>query len=85
MKRENSPLSALSLLIAAFDGMPVRGRRELRLPPEVAEQVEISVKYEGYIQRQAQEVEELQALFPAAAFQPADPTPDGKRWYWVQL
>ena len=55
------------------------------LPVEVAEQVEISVKYEGYIQRQAQEVEELQALFPAAAFQPADPTPDGKRWYWVQL
>ena len=60
MKRENSPRSALSLLIAAFDGMPVRGRRELRLSP--------------------QEVEELQALFP-----PADPTPDGKRWYWVQL
>ena len=55
----------MSLLIAAFDGMPVRGRRELRLSP--------------------QEVEELQALFPAAAFQPADPTPDGKRWYWVQL
>ena len=65
MKRENSPRSALSLLIAAFDGMPVLGRRELRLSP--------------------QEVEELQALFPAAAFQPADPTPDGKRWYWVQL
>ena len=65
MKRENSPRSALSLLIAAFDGMPVRGRRELRLSP--------------------QEVEELQALFPAAAFQPADPTPDGQRWYWVQL
>ena len=33
MKRENSPRSALSLLIAAFDGMPVRGRRELRLSP----------------------------------------------------
>ncbi len=65
MKRENTPLSALALLTAAFDGMPVRGRRELRLSP--------------------QEVEELQALFPAAAFQPADPTPDGKRWYWVQL
>ena len=32
-----------------------------------------------------QEVEELRSLFPAAAFQPADPTPDGKCWYWVEL
>ena len=32
------------------------------LPPEAAEQVEISVKYEGYIQRQAQEVEELRRM-----------------------
>ena len=32
------------------------------LPPETAEQVEISVKYEGYIQRQAQEVEELRRM-----------------------
>lgn len=32
------------------------------LPPEVAEQVEISVKYEGYIQRQLQEVEELHRM-----------------------
>ena len=32
------------------------------LPPEVAEQVEISVKYEGYIQRQLQEVEELRRM-----------------------
>ena len=32
------------------------------LPPEVAEQVEISVKYEGYIQRQIQEVEELRRM-----------------------
>ena len=32
------------------------------LPPEVAEQVEISVKYEGYIQRQLQEVEELRHM-----------------------
>ena len=32
------------------------------LPPEVAEQVEISVKYEGYIQRQMQEVEELHRM-----------------------
>lgn len=32
------------------------------LPGDVAEQVEISVKYEGYIQRQAQEVEELHRL-----------------------
>ena len=32
------------------------------LPEEVAEQVEISVKYEGYIQRQLQEVEELHRM-----------------------
>ncbi len=32
------------------------------LPDEVAEQVEISVKYEGYIQRQLQEVEELRCM-----------------------
>ncbi len=32
------------------------------LPPDVAEQVEISVKYEGYIQRQLQEVEELRRM-----------------------
>jgi len=32
------------------------------LPNEVAEQVEISVKYEGYIQRQLQEVEELRRM-----------------------
>ena len=32
------------------------------LPADVAEQVEISVKYEGYIQRQLQEVEELRRM-----------------------
>ena len=32
------------------------------LPPEVTEQVEISVKYEGYIQRQIEEVRELRRL-----------------------
>ena len=32
------------------------------LPPETAEQVEISVKYEGYIQRQLQEVEDFKKL-----------------------
>ena len=32
------------------------------LPPETAEQVEISVKYEGYIQRQLQEVEDFHKL-----------------------
>ena len=32
------------------------------LPAEVAEQVEISVKYEGYIRRQMEEVEELRRL-----------------------
>ena len=32
------------------------------LPAEVAEQVEISVKYEGYIQRQIQDVEELRRM-----------------------
>ena len=32
------------------------------LSPEAAEQVEISVKYEGYIQRQLQEVEELRRM-----------------------
>ena len=40
------------------------------LPPEVAEQVEISVKYEGYIQRQLQEVEELHRMESRAL--PAD-------------
>ena len=40
------------------------------LPPEVAEQVEISVKYEGYIQRQLQEVEELRRMESRAL--PAD-------------
>ena len=32
------------------------------LPPEVAEEVEIAVKYEGYIQRQLQEVEDFRRL-----------------------
>ena len=32
------------------------------LPPDAAEQVEISVKYEGYIRRQAREVEELRRM-----------------------
>ena len=32
------------------------------LPGEVTEQVEISVKYEGYIQRQLEEVEELRRM-----------------------
>ena len=32
------------------------------LPPETAEQVEISVKYKGYIQRQLQEVEDFKKL-----------------------
>ena len=32
------------------------------LPQETAEQVEISVKYEGYIQRQLQEVEDFRKL-----------------------
>ena len=32
------------------------------LPPEVTEQVEISIKYAGYIQRQMQEVEELHRM-----------------------
>ena len=32
------------------------------LPPDVAEQVEISVKYAGYIQRQTQEVAELRRM-----------------------
>ena len=32
------------------------------LPPDAAEQVEISVKYEGYIRRQAREVEELHRM-----------------------
>lgn len=40
------------------------------LPPEVAEQVEISVKYEGYIQRQLQDVEELRRMESRAL--PAD-------------
>ncbi len=61
-----------------FDGAPLAAllrRPEIRygdlapfdpdrpdLPPEVAEQVEISVKYAGYIQRQLQEVEELRRM-----------------------
>lgn len=31
MKRENSAPSALALLLAAFEGMPVQGCHELRL------------------------------------------------------
>lgn len=65
MKREKCSLSALALLTAAFDGMPVCGSRELRLS--------------------RQEVAALKALFPSAAFQPTDPTSDGKCWYLVQL
>lgn len=65
MNREKTCQSALALLAAAFEGMPVRGRRELRLS--------------------LWEVESLKKQFPAATFRPADPTPDGKRWYWVEL
>ena len=32
------------------------------LPPEVAEQVEISIKYEGYIRRQQKQVEDFQKM-----------------------
>ena len=32
------------------------------LPPEVAEQVEISVKYEGYIRRQQKQVEDFRRM-----------------------
>ncbi len=42
--------------LAPFDP----GRPEL--PPDVAEQVEISVKYAGYIQRQQKQVEELRRM-----------------------
>lgn len=42
--------------LAPFD----RGRPGL--PPEVAEQVEITVKYQGYIDRQLRQVEELRRL-----------------------
>lgn len=65
MERENTCHSALTLLTAAFDGMPVRGSRELRLS--------------------LWEVESLKKQFPAARFQPIDPTSDGKVWYWVKL
>ena len=34
----------------------------LRLPPDVAEQVEISVKYAGYIQRQQKQVEDFRKM-----------------------
>ena len=42
--------------LASFD--PTRPS----LPPDVTEQVEISVKYEGYIQRQQRQVEELRKM-----------------------
>ena len=40
MKRENSPGPPCPCLIAAFDGMPVRGRRELRLSPQEVEELQ---------------------------------------------
>ena len=48
------------------------------LPPEVAEQVEISVKYAGYIQRQLQEVEERPASRYRLCLHPR-PAPGGPR------
>jgi len=64
--------------LAALLRRPQVGYRDLRqfdpdmpdLPAGVAEQVEISVKYEGYIQRQLQEVEELHRMESRAL--PAD-------------
>ena len=41
-------------------------------PPEVAEQLEISVKYEGYISRQAAETREFQRLESTALPEDAD-------------
>ena len=43
----------------SYDKLP--SRNEL-LPPEVIEQVEIAVKYAGYIERQEQEVERFQSM-----------------------
>ncbi len=69
LKRGTSPVSDGAPLIALLRRPQVR-YADLRrfdpempeLPAEVTEQVEISIKYEGYIQRQLQEVEELRRM-----------------------
>ena len=68
-EKGTAPVSDGAPLIALLR-RPQVGYEDLRpfdpdrpdLPAEVAEQVEISVKYEGYIQRQLQEVEELHRM-----------------------
>ena len=44
------------------DLTPLRPGRDPDLPPAVREQVEITVKYEGYIRRQEKQVEEFEKL-----------------------
>lgn len=69
LERGTSPVSDGAPLIALLRRPQVR-YADLRrfdpempeLPAEVTEQVEIFVKYEGYIQRQLQEVEELRRM-----------------------
>ncbi|MDE7055045.1 MAG: tRNA uridine-5-carboxymethylaminomethyl(34) synthesis enzyme MnmG [Oscillospiraceae bacterium] len=69
IERGTTPVSDGAPLVALLRRPQVR-YEDLRrfdpdfpgLPPETAEQVEISVKYEGYIQRQLQEVEELRRM-----------------------
>ena len=68
-QRGTAPVSDGAPLAALLRRPQVR-YRDLRqfdpdmpdLPAEVAEQVEISVKYEGYIRRQMEEVEELRRM-----------------------
>ena len=69
IQRGTAPVSDGAPLAALLRRPQVR-YRDLRqfdpdmpdLPAEVAEQVEISVKYEGYIRRQREEVEELRRM-----------------------
>ena len=69
IERGTTPVSDGAPLVALLRRPQVRYENLRRfdpdfpgLPPETAEQVEISVKYEGYIQRQLQEVEELRRM-----------------------
>ncbi len=56
MLRQDNADQRLYRELMTFDPAP------RTLPVEVAEQVEISVKYEGYIRRQEKQVEELRQL-----------------------
>ncbi len=55
LKRPDMDYGKLAEKTGTIDGLPA-------LPADVREQVEIEVKYEGYIERQARQVEKFAAL-----------------------